>query len=119
MTATAIVCYNCDAISRKSGVHISRNIILAYNCYLDIILLCDRLINEMRRDDTLRTSLQINFSTRYAYCNSYFFLVSPREKSPRRVANHLTLLGFLYTMEEVSDERETGIMTHGITYNYS
>jgi len=47
MTATAIVCYNCDAISRKSDVYISRNIIyiiLAYNCYLDIILLCDRLI---------------------------------------------------------------------------
>jgi len=41
--------------------------------------------NEMRRDDTLRASLHINSSTRYAYCNSYFFSLA-------RVKNHRAVL---------------------------
>lgn len=76
--------------------------------------------NEMCREGGILTRLlQIDSSIRYAYRDHYFFSLARVKNITRCVANHLTLLGFKYTMEEVSDERETGVMTHGITYNYS
>lgn len=43
-----------------------------------------------------------------------FVSLTSREKCYARcVANHLTLLDFQHTMEEVCDERETRIMTRG------
>lgn len=74
------------------------------------------MVNEMHRERDIYFFLHVRSITRIyvLVCIIIIFVSLIRVKNVTRcVANHSALLDFQHTMEEVCDERETGIMTHG------